>query len=211
MFDWIKENSSTLNVAANYGMLAVWLVYLQLFLMSYRRQRKAKIIVNRGVGAGIDAHCLISNMSAEPIYMQSILTTVRAGAEEWTAAVASVEEKEDEGASEPPGRRTGRQGPLLAGGFVDLGPFEKLMHQAAGRALGNAEHLPDINSVESVEVLVIGIYGSEDLLVGARRRFEVVEEGVARRLRPKSISTEQLGGRRNRKLLERLMRDTYIR
>ncbi len=209
MLNWLEDNSAALNVLANFGMLAIWLVYLQLFLVSYRRQRKAKILVNRGVGSGIDAHCVISNMSAEAIYMQSILVTARAGREEWTAPVASADSEEEEGRSNP-ARRDGRQGPLAAGSFVDLGPFEKLMYQAVGQALGEATQLPELERIETIDVLVIGIYGSEDMLIGARRRFDVVGTGVTRRLRPQSVSTAQLGGRRNRAELERLMRATYL-
>ncbi|ESR26608.1 hypothetical protein [Lutibaculum baratangense] len=51
MLQWINSNSGALDVIANIGMLLIWLVYLPLFLASYGRQRKAKILVNRGVGS----------------------------------------------------------------------------------------------------------------------------------------------------------------
>lgn len=208
MLNWINDNSGALNFLTNIGMLGIWGFYLQLFLVSYRRQRKAKIIVNRGAGNGIDAHCLVSNMSAQAVYMQSILVTVRAADGSWTGAITNVDS--DEGTeSDIVARRGQRQGPLEAGAFVDLGPYEKLMYQGLAHALGDHDSMPRVDDIRTIEIIILAIYGSEDLMVGARRRFDIDRgRGMVPQLKPCSISTEQLGGRRHRRWLEGLMRDT---
>ena len=48
MWQWLSDNADTVNVLANGGMLIVWVTYLQVFLAGYRRERRAKILVNRG-------------------------------------------------------------------------------------------------------------------------------------------------------------------
>src|SRR3546814_9936598 len=78
MWEWLAGNAEALNVLANVGMLIVWISYLQLFLAGYRRERRSKILVNRGAGTDMTAHCLLTNMSAESIYVQSIVARLEA-------------------------------------------------------------------------------------------------------------------------------------
>ena len=70
---WIAENHQLIAALTSIGMLVVWITYLQLFLASYRRQRKATILIRLGQGGGLDAHCLVTNMSAEPIYLHTLV------------------------------------------------------------------------------------------------------------------------------------------
>lgn len=45
-------------------MILVWLTYLHLLLIFYRRQRRPKVLNTRGRSQDITAHWLISNMRA---------------------------------------------------------------------------------------------------------------------------------------------------
>src|SRR5690606_34596270 len=75
--DWITEHSDLINVMSNVGMLVVWITYLQVFLAGYRRQKKATILINRGGGGGLEAHCLVTNMSAEAIYVHTLIARLK--------------------------------------------------------------------------------------------------------------------------------------
>lgn len=67
MLEWISEHSDALNVLLSAAMLLVWLGYFEVFLRGYRRERRPKILISRGSGSSLRAHCLLSNMSAEAI------------------------------------------------------------------------------------------------------------------------------------------------
>ncbi|TNC60456.1 hypothetical protein FHG71_22030, partial [Rubellimicrobium roseum] len=73
MLDWLSANSDAVNVVLNLAMLLVWIVYLQVFVSSYRRQRRANILISVGGGSGLDARCLVSNMSEGAIYIRSLV------------------------------------------------------------------------------------------------------------------------------------------
>src|SRR3546814_19596570 len=73
MWEWLAGNAEALNVLANVGMLIVWISYLQLFLAGYRRKRRSKILVNRGAGTELTAHCLPTNHSTNSVYVQNIV------------------------------------------------------------------------------------------------------------------------------------------
>ncbi len=73
MIQWSASHSQFVSAFASLGMLIVWVVYLQLFMGSYRRQRRPKILINRGAGSGMEGHCLIGNLSADAIYIESVL------------------------------------------------------------------------------------------------------------------------------------------
>ena len=47
MFEWISANSNVINAVANVAMLFVWIAYLQVFLQSFRRQRRALLHKSR--------------------------------------------------------------------------------------------------------------------------------------------------------------------
>lgn len=78
MLNWMTKNSDWLNVVANWAMVAIWIVYLQVFLRSFRRQTLPKIVINQAAGSSLDAACFISNMSSEAIYIEA--SSLRSGA-----------------------------------------------------------------------------------------------------------------------------------
>ena len=59
--------------------LFVWVFYAQLLYNGYVRQRRPRIIINRGKGVEeAEALCLISNMSNEAIYIQHLVAVLHA-------------------------------------------------------------------------------------------------------------------------------------
>ena len=73
-------------------MLLVWIAFLQVFVSSYRRQKRPNILIHRGAGSELEARCLISNMSAEPIYIESLIATVETVDGRWSCPVTEADE-----------------------------------------------------------------------------------------------------------------------
>lgn len=204
MFEWVGEHSTFVGAFTSLITAGIWAVYLQLFYFSYRRQRRPMILINRAAGPGKDGHCLISNMSADPVYVLSILAVVEESDRSW---VCSVTDNEDiaGGRSTAPGTH---QGPLPSGGFFDCGPFEAMVQRAravhrTGVAAGPAKENP---YPSAIEVKVVALYTSSYKFVGASRRFELRGERQPVLL-PTTLETEQLCGFRSRLKLKRLLRE----
>lgn len=73
MYEWIQEHNKVLSVLISFGTLLIWLVYAQLLYSGYRRQVRPRIVINRGKHRDLNALCIISNMSAEAVFVEHIL------------------------------------------------------------------------------------------------------------------------------------------
>lgn len=197
MFEWIKENAQLLSVAVNAGTLLIWLFYAQLLYRNYRRARRPRIIINHGIGTGAAAHCLVSNMSQEPIFVECIIATLETPeGEKLTRSVTDYEHTGDGTPSSALHDRTG-QGPLKTGEYLDLGSFE----QIAARVLrGHGMSSPDgPRPFQAIDVYVVAIYGPEDRPVASTRRFELRQAEQAWQLRSATIDSVALTSRRDRR------------
>lgn len=201
---WIAEHRDTITTLTSIGTLLVWVVYLQVFVNSYRRQLRATLLITRGAGDGLDARCFLTNMSSGAVYVASVLVTLQTQSQTTVRAVTDIR---DGGGRivEDAGRWT-RQGPLANGERLDLGSFGSLAGQALSRtsAAGDPSDLP----LRSITIEVIGIYGSEDLPVGARRTFVLHKRDGDWQIAGQELSTRQIRSRRGRrKLVTDLERD----
>ncbi|GHA13208.1 hypothetical protein GCM10007989_04740 [Devosia pacifica] len=195
---WLSSNTELLNLAANWGMLFIWVAYLHLFLQSYRRQTRSKILINRGASGGLDARCLISNMSSDAIYVESIIATLEAGDRRWSASVTARELSDDSARPNDP-RELTFQGPLGAGDYLDAGAYGELLDRALDKDRGqSAETLRRLESPVTAQIDVFADYASEDLMIGARRRFNLVEHEGVWQLRPQRMQTQQIRSKSER-------------
>lgn len=202
MLEWITSNHQIIGVLANVSMLLVWIAYLQVFVSSYRRQKRPNVLVNRGAGSALDARCLISNMSAEAIYIESLIATVETADGRWSCPVTDMQEAARTEGHADLGLAT-RQGPLLPGHFIDIGSFQSLidpvLRVGAEPRRGVA---PDgLMDLVAFEIKVIVVHGSEDLLAGAVRRFDLVRQQDRLLVRGHEVGTRQIRSRRKRKKL----------
>lgn len=200
MWNWIAGNHQVISSLANIAMLFVWIAYLQVFVSSYRRQKRSNILINRGAGSGLEARCLISNMSAEAIYIESVIATAETAEGRWSLPVTELLE----GRSDLDLKT--RQGPLQAGRFIDIGSFQKLMEPVLQKAKGQrgAVTSDGLENLVSFEIKIIAVHGSEDLLTGAVRRFDLLQRQHRLLLRGHAVGTHQIRSRRER---ERLRHD----
>jgi len=75
-----------------------------------------------------------------------------------------------------------RQGPLGAGKIIDMGSFSGILDHALHERTGDVyQTIGDADlsrNIHQFEITIIGMYGSEDTLIGASRRFEIVQLNV---------------------------------
>lgn len=88
-----------------------------------------------------------------------------------------------------------------------MGTFDCIIEYAEYSAIETGEHLAGrLDYVaQSIEITILGIYGSEDLLIGAMRKFDLTKSGAGSGIRASEALTRQITRRRARiKLLKEL-------
>lgn len=208
MWQWINDNAQALSFFASVGTLFVWLFYAHLLFSGFRRQRRARILINQGWGQQVDSVCLISNMSQEPIYIHSILMTIRSNDNEYSESITDFDEAQPRDSEDPPHRVT-RQGPLRSGEQMNLGTFRSLLRQTAKRHKNltqDAEQPLRSLAVSNFKITVIASYGPEGGVIGAQRKFLVRGEDNDL-MRPVAITTKRMAQRRARGHLEQWLEE----
>ncbi|AWH53641.1 hypothetical protein C1924_10870 [Stenotrophomonas sp. ESTM1D_MKCIP4_1] len=183
----------------------IWVVYLNFFLRSYRRQQRPSILITSGAGRHLDAHCFVTNLGLEPVYLLDVVidliepdgTVVRAVIPERTEQWSKTAPSEDDDI-----RRATNVGPLSSGGERDLGRFRTLIDRAGTEN-------PDIqtgNAFTSLEITVVIVTASHAELCGASRCYgiEYGADGAAK-LKPRTIKAAQLQGYFARRKLTKLL------
>lgn len=216
MFDWLFQHGDNVSVLTDIGTLIVWVVYAQLLYLSFRRQRRPRLVINRGRKKDIDALCIISNMSAEPVFIQHVVAeletsrgVVRVDVTDRTESYSDGDENRDADASDPaseqsPSVREGtHQGPVGPGDFVHIDSFGDLTRRLAQDGGFEMEGYQPQQGVvfHSLTIRIICIYGSEDLPVGAERCFEFIDRQPSCGLVPATWDTKRLASWWQRKRL----------
>lgn len=170
--EWLNTHADGLNVVASFLTLLVWLFYAQLLFFNFKRQRRPRLLINRGRSKDMDALCLISNMSSEAIYTTHIIAALLTDKGEFTSDVTEYEAPGEIGKGAALSDTT-RQGPLQSGGFSHIGTFNNIIRRVANenrielrgnRPAGNTQFF-------ALEIRIVAVYGSEDTPIGAYRTF----------------------------------------
>jgi hypothetical protein len=176
MLDWLREYRDILTLVISGCTLLVWIFYAQLLLSGFRRQRRPRLIINRGAGKGVGALCLLSNLSAEPIFINQLIVHLHTSRGTLKADVTDVRESsEDDFDQDAELYKATRQGPLKTGDFTHIGTFQRLIARvAAAHDLELQGMYPPEGWVfQGLELHVIGFYGADKAPIGVRRRFRL--------------------------------------
>jgi len=185
----------------------IWVVYLNFFLRSYRRQQRPSILITSGAGKDLDAHCFVTNLGLEPVYLLDVVIDLIEPTGKVVRAI--IPERTERWSQAIPGdaddvRRATNVGALSSGGERDLGRFRTLIERAS---MEN----PDIaaeNAFTSLEVTVVTVTASQAELCGASRCYRIEQRaGGNARLRARTIKARQLQGYFARRSLTRLLTD----
>ena len=206
LWSWLGTNHGKISAIANVLTVMIWALYLHLFLSSFRRHRRPKILINRGGGTSLGAHCIVSNMSEMPIYIETVVIRTHSGDKADDCRLSDLDEEECSSTDQRP---QWFQGPLPEGGLLDLGPYRRLLNMAGGK---DAAGEGDAHQTGGVTVIVVATCVSDGRLVGARRDFELQPPEAGRqRLLATSPYTAQLRSSGRGDFLERLLEEPRIR
>lgn len=195
---WLLEYSPVLSLGASLLMLVVWIVYLNLFWLSYRRQLRANVVISRGAGAGLDSLCIVGNMSAEPIFVEGVIIIAEANGQRWARAITDFSEiRRRSGATLSPER----EGPMKSGDYITLGTFRELVRLAEPDCGHDGKSL----SLGAIEVWIVADFSSEHDLVFARRRFLVGRRQDRVVFRPAGLETRRITRARERREVEEIL------
>lgn len=202
--EWITDNAEAISAIASVLTLFVWVFYAQLLYANYSRQRRARIIINRGSGKHIDSLCLVSNMSAESIYVQHIVAVLEYSGRELQLDISDFQQASGEG----PEYST-HQGPLGSGDYLHVGSFNNLLQRVADAFDIEMSGFHPKNGLrfDAIEIRLIAVYGPEDSPIGARRRFLLRDSGDDDySIIPDSLDTKRLTSKRERRMIRGWMR-----
>lgn len=206
MLESLQANAPIVSALASVGTLCIWAIYLQIFVGGHRRQLKPMLVINHGEGRALNAHCLITNMSREPVHIQSVVAKVMTESQTYTAYITDAEDIRRSGVDTGWQRMT-RQGPLQPGTMADMGTFDCIIEYAEASAIDAGAQLSGkLDAIaDNIEITILGIYGSEDLLIGATRKFDLAKSDGRPAIRASEALTRQITRRRERrKLLKEL-------
>ncbi|MGP4844125.1 hypothetical protein ACTXGQ_08330 [Marinobacter sp. 1Y8] len=219
MYNWIADHKEVLSVVASIGSLIIWLVYAQLLYLGFRRQRRPRLIINRGRNKDINALCLISNMSAESVFIEYIIAELETSEGTITMDVTDFEQQYEEGDEEQGDGQSAsslkpqpqsvsentRQGPVKPGDFFHIGTFSELIQRLArdeGIRMRGTTPQGDLEFTRLI-LRLIGIYGPEDMPIGAERSFDLKQNDGHCALTPASWNTKRLSSLWHRHKLRR--------
>ncbi|MDQ0324349.1 hypothetical protein J2R99_000198 [Rhodopseudomonas julia] len=205
MWSWVQQYSGALSALTSLLMLLVWFVYLQLLLVAYRRRWRSTVLINRGGSLGTEARCLISNMSAEAIYLTSLIAFVTTDDGTYRQELTDLRDLSDSLDADPRSRM--KQGPLKPGEYLDIGTFHDLI-LTVGDNEGQGSNEAWIASVRSLELTAVIVYGADDLLAGARRTFEIRHTDDDIQICPTTSDSQQIRSRRERRKIEKQLQSS---
>lgn len=204
MISWISQHSAALDTILSAAMTLIWVAYLQIFLVSYLRNRRSDILINVGAGVGLGARCFVSNLGLEPIYIVDVLVEIETKDGSFEAVITDRSELTEDQQRDP--THATNQGPMTSGGLVDIGSFRDLVTRT------RRDDLQPEEDILSITVTVVAATAAHSTIVGACRTYDIVRdedeaEGRQIQLHAHSISARQIRSwRGRRRLRERLRR-----
>ncbi|MHB0776095.1 hypothetical protein [Halomonas sp. WWR20] len=211
--EWLNSNSGALNAISGFLTLLVWLFYAQLLYLNFARQRRPRLLINRGRTKDINALCLISNMSSEAIYISHIIAVLHTSDGDYAQDLVDFEQPGEVNKGATLSEAT-RQGPLASGDYSQIGSFGHIIERVA-----NANHIrldgyryAGEMQVESLEIRLVAIYGSEDKPIGAHRSFNLVPEKESDEINlvPADFDTARLPALGRRRTIEKWVQDAQM-
>ncbi|MFL9815001.1 hypothetical protein D7241_17290 [Stutzerimonas sp. VN223-3] len=212
MIEWLTSNHQLISLIISSSTLLVWVFYAQLLLLNFRRQRKPSLIINRGAGKGLGSLCLISNMSAEPMFINQLVVSIETSQGPLEVDVTDIRQSmEGDVSPDLIIHQTTHQGPLRSGEFTHIGTFQNMLRRVAelhGIKLEGHRPVGDWQ-FHSLEIRAVAFYGPERHPLGVLRRFRLRDLGEAEcTMVPESPFTHQLTSRRDRRRVRRWLSES---
>jgi len=197
MWTWLQENQALIQIIVSLVSTIVWIAYLHIFLVSFRRQTRSGLLINRAGHDGIRARCIISNLGSEPAYLTDVLAEVELEDDTVTASVVDRLEMREGGED-----GVTAQGPMASGSYVDIGSFEDIIERVRKRFARDGFE----SRIKGIKLVAVAATSQARALVAAYRHFELSGAGTADAiLRPVEVEARQIRSRLKRRRLETLL------
>ncbi|OOY23027.1 hypothetical protein BMI91_16375 [Thioclava sediminum] len=196
--EWLVDHNQVVSIAVQIVTALVWIIYLQLLLQNFRRERRSKLLLTRVAGGHERGHLMLGNMGAEPIFVKALLADLVIDGKTYHS-IAS-----DSGGFAPFAESSPNEsikGPLKTAAYRDLGRISDLVDVA----LEFSDLPEDAKRVETVIFTVLAEGSRDNILTAGRLCFDVYHAGEHQRFLPQTSSTVQLRSfRKRRELAARL-------
>lgn len=204
MVEWLTEHVDVVSALTSIATVVIWLLYLQLFFLTYQKQRRPNLFIHQSNGFDLDSRCVVANMSETAVHVAAVLVDVERGDDRRTFQPRPDEER----TGEDPLSDT-RQGPLPSASYMDIGSFGALLDTAddASPESGDGDDSVDAQVV----IRVVAFVGSELYPVGAERRFEVRGRRDQADVRPVSTIPKHFSNRWQRRIARRWLKEAESR
>ena len=198
MMNWVAQHSSALQVFLNGLMVLIWILYLQIFLTSFHRQRRSDVLITVGAGVGLKARCFVTNLGLEPVYLLDLHVEIETEKGTHQAKITDRTELSDEELNNP--AEATNQGPLKSGESIDIGSFETLIKRASS---GRQTFRPETD-VSSIEITALVAVAATSSLAGASRKYMIrPDENGKVQLFPTTLIATQVRSRAGRRKLRK--------
>ncbi|RDD64630.1 hypothetical protein DU478_18860 [Thalassococcus profundi] len=203
MWEWMKDNVTTLQVLVSLLSTGVWIAYLHVFVASFKRQTRSSLLITRVGGRDLNGRCIVSNMGSEPAYLLDVLAEFQADQEVMTVSIVDRLELWDTSSDVSSG--VSAVGPITSGSYVDIGRFEDFFNRAR-KKMGK----PNVTEeTQCLKLIAIAATSQARDLIAAYRNFEfkTVDKNGTVHVMPVEVEARQVKSRRKRKQLTALLQD----
>jgi len=200
---WLVEYAPLISAVMSGVTATIWIVYLNVFLSSYRRQHRPSILITAAGGKGMNAHCFVTNLGLEPVFLLDLIldVTLQDG-RTFRAIIPERNERHAEG-NDDDARAATNIGPLGSAEEKDVGRFRTLIARACAENPDMREDMP----FSCLEITVVCVTASRAALYGASRRYVISRDHAGSTiLRPTTITARQIDGWFARRAIARELR-----
>lgn len=182
--EWLQDNAQLISALATVLMTIAWVTYAQFGIITYVKQRKPRIVIDKTAEDSIDTRFVVVNLSEYPIYISGILVVVRRDGEEFIHKIDNFRRSTDDDGEELDEREATesqlRHGTLDVGQLFMMGSSRDTLawllddeaddvHEERVQRLRRA-----LGKVDNFEFRVVAMAGNDDRPIAAGRTFEVV-------------------------------------
>jgi hypothetical protein len=206
--EWLKDNAELVSALATVLMTIAWVTYAQFGIITYLRQRRPRIVVDKTADDSINTRFVVVNLSEYPIYISGILVVVNRDDEQFIHKIEKYQRTTTDDGEELDGVEQSesqlRHGTLDVGQLFMMGSSREtlawLLDEEGEDANGDRQDRlrQALDEVDSFELRVVAMAGNDDRPVAARRQFEIswVDGDVS--ISPAEAYTRQFAGWWNR-------------
>jgi hypothetical protein len=211
---WLQENAELVSAMATVLMTIAWVTYAQFGIVTYIKQRKPRIVIDKTAENTINTRFVVVNLSELPIYISGILVVVRRGEEEFVHKIENYQRGTTDDGEELDqveyAESQLRHGTLDVGQLFMMGSSKETL---SWLLTDDAEDLEEprgdrlrraLWEVDEFEFRVVAMAGNDDRPVASSRRFGIEhdEDDQEIQIKPLDDYTQQYSSIWSRKVAE---------